>query len=302
MADFVSQFWSWFVIVPTVAGIVYCFWLVYGNAGTRGQAPSSDGPETMGHVWDEDLAEYNNPLPRWWLNLFVVTLVFSIVYLALYPGLGSFAGVLGWTQTGQYEREMGAAESEYGPLFARYGSTPIEELVGDGDAMRTGERLFASYCSTCHGSDARGATGFPNLRDGSWQWGGDAETVKQTILKGRSAAMPGWQVALGDEGVTNVTEYVLSLAGRDHDAGAAEAGKEKFGQLCMACHTAAGTGNPLMGAPDLTDEVWLYGAGREAIRRSIGGGRNGRMPPHEEFLGADKVHLLAAYVYGLSRD
>lgn len=297
MADFVSEFWSWFIIIPTVIGILILFPLVYYN---RGQKQTGDEADKMGHAWDEDLEEYNNPLPGWWLNLFYITLVFGIVYLILYPGLGSFGGVLGWTSQQRYENELEQAEARYGPIFEQYQQTDIRALAGNDEAMATGERLFANYCAQCHGSDARGAPGYPNLRDDDWLWGGEPGQIKETISNGRTGAMPGWQDALGEEGLFNVTEYVLSLSGRQHDSSVAEKGKQQYDQLCIACHGPDGTGNVAMGAPDLTDRTWLYGGTQKTVMESIAKGRQGQMPPHGDFLGEAKVHLLAAYVYHLS--
>jgi len=296
VADFVSEFWSWFIIIPTVIGILLMFPLVYFNRGKK----TSGEPETMDHSWDEDLKEYNNPLPGWWLNLFYITLVFGIVYLILYPGLGSFGGVLGWSSKERYENELEQAEEKYGPIFEQYAQMDIRELAGRGEAMETAERLFANYCAQCHGSDARGAPGYPNLRDDDWLWGGEPAQIKQTIMKGRSGAMPGWESALGEEGVFNVAEYVLSLSGRQHDPSVAAKGEEQYMQVCVACHGPEGKGNTAMGAPDLSDRTWLYGGSQKTVMESIANGRQGRMPAHEEFLGEDKVHLLAAYVYSLS--
>ena len=298
MADFTSSFWHWFVLIVTLVSILGLFPLIFKNRGQK-----SDKPETMGHVWDEDLEEYNNPLPGWWLNMFVITILFGLVYLLLYPGLGTYAGILGWTQLKQLEQENQQAKQVFGPIFERYAATEIKTLAKNPDAMRTGERLFANYCSVCHGSDARGAIGFPNLRDNDWQWGGSPEQIKTTIGQGRMGVMPGWKAALGgDDGVANVAEYVLSLSGRSHDAKKAEVGQEKFKQLCIACHKADGTGNPALGAPNLTDRIWLYGGSRKSVMQTIADGRQGRMPPHDEFLGPDKVHLLAAYIYSLSAE
>jgi cytochrome c oxidase cbb3-type subunit 3 len=300
MADFTSGFWNWYIIIPTIAGIIACFVLIRWLSG--GISPEETGKE-MGHVWDEDLVELNNPLPRWWLMMFYITLFFSIGYLMLYPGLGSFAGLLGWSSTGegsQYEREMALADSKFGPLFERYRDMNIVAVADDEQARRMGERLFVNYCATCHGSDARGARGFPNLRDNDWLYGGDPAVIKQTILDGRSGVMPAWEVALGgDEGVADMTEYVFSLSGRKVDDAAAGRGQEKYAQMCASCHGADGTGNHALGAPNLTDNIWLYGGTSTRVMDSIAKGRNGQMPPHREFLGEDKSHLLAAYVYSL---
>jgi len=299
MADFTSGFWSWYVIVGVVGGIAGMFWLNrWMSVGPRPRA--GEKVKTMGHVWDEDLQELNNPLPRWWLNLFYVTLFFGVGYLALYPGLGTYRGLLGWTETGQYDREIAAADKQYGPLYEKYSKQDLQVLATDREALKTGERLFVNYCSSCHGSDAGGGPGFPNLRDDDWLYGGDPQTIQTTIMNGRQAAMPAWGAVLGPDGVSNVAEYVLSLSGRGTDTAAVAAGKEKFQQLCVACHGPEGKGNQAMGAPNLTDNIWLYGGSKKIIMQTIDKGRNGRMPAHAEFLGEAKVHLLAAYVYSLS--
>ena len=300
MSDFNSEFWNWYIILPTVLGIVWCFWLIWWMSLSSGDTASKDVEDT-GHVWDEDLKEYNNPLPRWWLGMFYITLIFGIVYLALYPGLGTFEGYLGWSSKQAYEDEIAAADKQYGPLFQKHLSQDLVSLSEDTHGQKMGERLFLNYCSTCHGSDARGARGFPNLRDNDWLWGSDPETIKQTILDGRKGLMPAWGGPLGGaEGVANMTDYVLSLSGREHDASAAAIGQAQFNIFCVACHGVDGKGNTAMGAPNLTDKTWLYGASRALISESIDKGRQGHMPAHRDFLGEAKVHLIAAYVYGLS--
>lgn len=300
MSDFTSGFWSWYIAIPTVLGIAACFVLIRWLSG--GTHRPGQAVQTMGHVWDEDLAEYNNPLPRWWLNMFYITLFFGIGYLLLYPGLGSFKGLLGWTSQGQYEHQMAQADAKYGPLFDRYKDTPIPKLLDEPEALRIGARLFATYCTACHGADARGVRGFPNLRDQDWLWGGTPDKIVETITGGRQAAMPAWGPILGEDGVFSVAEYVRSLSGRDVDAQVAGRGREIFMKNCVACHGPEGKGNPLLGAPNLTDNVWLYGSSQARLVETITKGRNGRMPAWGEFLGPSKVHLLAAYVYSLSVD
>ncbi len=295
-ADFVSNFWHWFIIIPTVVGILALIPLVIFNRGKK----ITDKPETMGHVWDEDLEEYNNPLPKWWLNMFYITIVFGLGYLLLYPGLGTFQGMWGWSSTGQYDREITAANEEFGPLFKKYAAIDVETLAKDPEALKTGERLFANYCSTCHGADARGAVGFPNLRDDAWLYGSEPVAIKTSILNGRAGMMPGWQAALGDDGVKQVTEFVLSLSRKDVDLDAAQAGREHYNKMCIACHGPEAKGNKALGGANLADNVWLYGGSRNAVMRTIAQGRQGRMPPHKDFLGEDKAHLLTAYVYSLS--
>jgi len=300
MADFTSEFWSWFIIVMTIVGIAACFLLTWWMSGSTGTEPDAE-VQTMGHVWDEDLEELNNPLPKWWLNMFYITLVFGIIYLILYPGLGTFAGVLGWTAQNQYEQEIDLATNRYEALYAEYLERDIATNATDPDAVGMGERLYVTYCTVCHGSDAGGVRGYPNLRDSDWLWGGSPEQIKQTILDGRQGLMPAWGGSLGEDGVREVTSYVLQLAGREHDPAQAEAGKARFETFCVACHMADGSGNQALGAPNLTNDIWLYGGTAEDIAQSISGGRAGKMPAHREFLGEARAHLLATYVYSLSQ-
>ncbi|MCK5001610.1 MAG: cytochrome-c oxidase, cbb3-type subunit III [Gammaproteobacteria bacterium] len=301
MADFNSEFWSWFISAIALGGIVWMLYLLQIN--NKAELPEDGEAKPTGHVWDEDLQELNTPLPRWWLYMFYITIVFGLVYLALYPGLGSYKGILGWSSVGEYEAEVAVADAKFDPLYEKFLGEDLTVLAASDNAMRTGERLYVNYCSVCHGSDARGAKGFPNLRDNDWLYGDDPETIKATIMHGRTGAMPAWQDALGgEEGVAQVAEYVQQLAGREVDAEVAELGKAKYDMFCFACHTAEGTGNKAMGAPNLTDNVWLYGGTAKAIKLSIAKGRAGRMPAHAEFLGEAKVHILAAYIYSLSNE
>ena len=276
MADFNSDFWHWYIAILTIISILACVWLIrWMTSGFE----HKDEVESTGHVWDGDLTELNNPLPRWWLGLFYITLAFGGFYLLLYPGLGNFGGLLGWTSKGQYEQEVEQVEAEVGPLFAGYLQTPILDLIKDEKALKIGERLYLNYCSTCHGSDARGARGFPNLRDTDWQWGGDPASIKTTLLNGRIAAMPSWEAALGGEsGVNEVTQYLLRLSNRATIDELADKGKAKYDIFCVACHGADGKGNPALGAPNLTDDVWLYGGSITRINESLIKGRNGQMP------------------------
>ena len=300
MADFNSDFWHWYITILTVLSILACVWLLrWMTSGHK----KTDQVEDTGHVWDGDLTELNNPLPRWWLGLFYITIAFGGFYLLLYPGLGSYDGVLEWSSKTEYEQEVAKVEAKVGPLFTRYQQTAILDLIKDEDALKVGERLYANYCATCHGSDARGARGYPNLRDNVWIWGGDPTSIKTTIMQGRQAAMPAWEGPLGGEsGVDEVAQYLLSLSGRATIAELADKGKAKFEIFCVACHGPTGIGNPALGAPNLTDDVWLYGGSITRISQSIAKGRNGKMPAHADFLGEAKVHLLAAYVYGLSQN
>jgi cytochrome c oxidase cbb3-type subunit 3 len=285
--------WSIFVLVLTVGNVAAAGWLMIWSSGmTTGEGA------TTGHVWDEDIIEGNNPLPRWWLGLFWITIAFSVVFCVMYPAFGDFS-LLGWSQQQQYEEEMAAAEEVYGEIFASFAATPLTELANDPAALSAGRNLFVNNCATCHGSDARGARAFPNLTDSEWQWGGDPETIRTTITNGRTAVMPPLGAALGDN-VNVVVDYVQSLAGRDIAPARVAAGQAVYQTLCFACHGATGEGNPLLGAPDLTNEIWLYGGGPGAIRESIVNGRSGQMPAQGPLLGADRVHVLAAYVLSLS--
>ena len=297
MADFTHPIVGWLIAIVTILSIIACFWLLMANNIKKIEGEI----KPTGHVWDGDLEEFDNPLPRWWFYMFVITIVFSVIYLILYPGLGAYKGLFGWTQLTQYEAESANYDAKYSALYTQYANTPIIELAEDTEAMRTGERIFASYCTTCHGSDARGHTGFPNLSDDDWLWGGSPEQIKTSIMNGRVANMPAkGGLPLTEDEVSNVTDYVISLAGRDVNQESAELGKQVFGKICLACHLPTGTGNQAMGAANLTDSVWLYGSSRGAILETIADGRVGQMPAHGEFLGEDKVHLLAAYVYSLS--
>lgn len=299
MSDFTSPFWSWFVIVLVVAGFLFISWLLWWQS--RGpRLGAGEQAASVGHVWDEDIYELNNPMPRWWLFLFLLTLVFGVFYLALYPGLGSFPGLLGWSQINEYEGELAAAREHYDPIYERYAAISIPDLAEDAVARDIGRRLFLTYCATCHGSDARGVPGFPNLTDHDWLWGGTPEQIEASILDGRQGTMPPWQASLSREQIFNVAQYVRSLGGGAIDPVVRLKGAETFAQTCVACHGADGTGNQLLGAPNLTDDIWLHGASQRAIIDVISTGRSGRMPAHRDFLGAARAHLLAAYVYSRS--
>ncbi|MGD8925442.1 MAG: cytochrome-c oxidase, cbb3-type subunit III [Thioalkalispiraceae bacterium] len=294
-----SNSWSLYIILLTVANVIGCFWLIRWTTKKRtGEATQGD---VTGHTWDGNLQEYNNPLPRWWLWLFYLTMIFAAIYLALYPGLGNLAGKWGWTQEGQYNAEIAHANEKYGPIFAAYAKQPIVELAKNDEAMASGQRLFLNYCATCHGSDAGGATGFPNLTDNDWLYGGEPEQIKQTILDGRNGIMPPMGAGSPPEKLDAITSYVLSLSGREADNAKVEEGKVLYTQLtCIACHGPDGKGNSSAGFPNLTDDIWLYGGSPGAIKQTLTKGRSGKMPAHRAFLGEEKVHLLAAYVYSLS--
>jgi cytochrome c oxidase cbb3-type subunit 3 len=293
-----SLAWSLYVTVLTLGSILACAALLLWARSARVGEP---GPhETLGGDFD-GIDELNTPLPRWWLLLFAGTIVFALGYLALYPGLGAFRGVLGWTSTGEHDADVAAAKAQYAPLYARYASMPIEQLARDPDARAMGRRIFANNCAACHGADAGGGIGYPNLTDDRWIWGGTPEAIETTITSGRSPVMPPFAPAIGgEEGIPAVAAYVLSLSGRKVDAELAKAGEAKFKTICIACHGMEGKGNQALGAPDLTDHDWLYGGTEAAIAEGLRNGRMGKMPAHGDLLGPDRVHLVAAYVWSLS--
>lgn len=298
MSDFVSGGWSLFVAAVTIVGLVACLALLVAASKRKVMA----GDNTTGHVWDEDLKEMNNPLPRWWVWLFVITVVFAGIYLAFYPGLGSFEGTLKWSSAGQHAAEMDRARTAMAPIYAKFVSQPAESLAKDAQAMAIGERLYANNCAGCHGSDARGSKGFPNLTDHDWLGGdGSLAYIAKTIGEGRQGMMPPMAAAVGTtEDVRNVANYVLSLSGSPHNNVAAQLGKAKFA-ACAACHGPEGKGNPALGAPNLTDKIWLHGWGEDAVVAMITNGKTNMMPPQGKLLSAEQIHVLAAYVWNLSQ-
>ena len=304
MSDFVNEFWSWYIILIVLVSIVACAVFLWVQSVQRPLGEQTT--ETTGHVWDETLEEYNNPLPRWWMWLFYAAIAFALVYVALYPALGRFPGVFGWSTADQHKREVASVDAELKPLFDRYLKTDLKTVAADKEAMAMGARLYQTYCMQCHGATAQGSRdkGFPNLTDDDWLWGGSPEQIVETITNGRVGAMPpygGNPEAVGDEaGARAVANYVRSLSGLVHNAELAAKGKETFAAVCAACHGASGQGLTATGAPNLTDKVWLYGSSEARIVETITKGRTNRMPAWKDFLDEGKIHLLAAYVLSLS--
>jgi len=291
-----ASFWSYWIIILTSVALVAITWVLFANR-KREQKPADT---TTGHEYD-GIQELDNPLPAWWFYMFFLTIVWGVGYLIVYPGLGNFAGLIGWTQVGQYDQQVAAADEKYRDMRDRYLALPVEEIAGDPAVRKMGMRMFANNCAQCHGSDAKGAYGFPNLTDDDWIYGGDAATIKATLINGRQAVMPAWGNVIGDKGIADVTQYLMRLNGRDANAAQADAGKTVFTTYCAACHGADGTGNQALGAPNLTNGVWLYGGTAEQIAHTLRNGRNGVMPAFEETLSEDKIHILTAYVYGLNK-
>jgi cytochrome c oxidase cbb3-type subunit III len=296
MSDFVSEFWNMYIIVIVLVSIFACALLLY----SQGKATFTPG-KTCGHVWDETLEEYNNPMPKWWSWLFVITVIFSLVYLVLYPGLGDFKGVLGWTSHGAHKLEVEKVDAAVKPLFDKYLAMDVKAVAADKQANEMGKRLFQTYCMQCHGADARGAKGFPNLTDTDWQYGGEPDQIKQTIADGRMGVMPPWP-QLGADTIKDLANYIRSLSGLPNDSVRAAKGKEVFATAgCSGCHGADAKGMYAVGAPNLTDKTWLYGSSEATITETIANGRQNKMPAWKEFLGEGKVHLLSAYVFSLSQ-
>jgi cytochrome c oxidase cbb3-type subunit III len=298
MSDFVSSFWGIAISVATILGIVACLALLIISGRTQ-SSQSSDG--STGHIWDEDLREMNNPLPFWWVGLFLITILFSVGYLVLYPGLGTAAGLLGWSSVKQHTDEGIELEKRIAPLYARFAKLSHEDLIKTPEAMAAGQSIFLNQCAQCHGSDGRGSRGFPNLTDKDWLHGGTAEAITATIKQGRQGMMPPLAAALGDANdVANVAHYVLSLSNSAHDAAKAALGKPKFG-VCAACHGANGEGNQALGAPNLSDKIWLHGQGEAAITNIIVNGRVNAMPAQEQKLNEDQIRVITAYVMKLGQ-
>jgi cytochrome c oxidase cbb3-type subunit 3 len=296
MSDFFNNGWSVFIAVASLVSIAACLALLV--VASRRKVMADDN--TTGHVWDDDLVELNNPLPRWWMLLFVATCIAGFAYVFLYPALGSAQGSLGWTSEGEYRAEQQQAGVAMAAVYAKYVNEPAEVLARDPAAMGIGERLFINNCAACHGSDARGSKGFPNLTDDDWLYGGTLETIKETITKGRQGTMPPMAAAVGKpDDVRNLAQYVLSLSGSPHNSIQAKLGREKFG-ACAACHGPGGKGNPALGAPNLSDKVWLHGWGEDAVVAMINKGKNNVMPAHGARLTPEQVHVLGAYVWSLS--
>ena len=299
MSDFTSSFWSVYVAGITVFSIALCVFILWFTSKIS-VATVEDG--TTGHYWDDTLCEMNNPLPRWWVWMFVGTIIFGVGYLIIYPGLGSYPGALTdkWTQYSQYDKEVAQGNAEVAPLYAKFAAMKMEDVARDPQAQAIGERLFMNNCAQCHGSDARGAKGFPNLTDNDWLHGGEPDTIKETITKGRMGNMPPMAAAVGSaEDVKNVAHYVLSLSNSQHDAARAAQGKEKFA-VCAGCHGPGGKGMTAVGSANLTDNIWLHGSGEAAIVAMINNGKQNQMPAQEERLTKDQIHVLASYIWGLS--
>lgn len=301
-SQFTSNFWNIYIAAIVLLSFIGLAWLLFSQNVVK-QPKKGEEVETTGHEWD-GIEEYNNPLPRWWFWLYVFTWIFGAVYLVLYPGVGDWKGILNWTSHNQYEKEVAKANEQYQPLYAKFAKMPIEQVAKDPQAQQIGKNMFDTYCIQCHGSDAKGSKGFPNLTDHDWLWGGEPEKISETIEKGRTGVMAAWGPQLGEERVKDVAHYVMSLSkGKDqYDEERAARGQALFSgppANCFTCHGDKGQGIQGLG-PNLTDDVWLWGGTQKAIIETITSGRHNQMPAWGNFLDKDKLHIMTAYVWGLS--
>lgn len=296
-----SMFWNVWIVGLTLINLALLTWVLFANRKVAVKDDEDPENRTTGHVYD-GIEEYDNPLPKWWFQMFVLTLIFTVIYLAAYPGLGSYKGFLGWTSINQLEREQEQALTQYETSYGRYDDMSVDELVKDPQAMKMAGRIFANNCAVCHGADGGGALGFPNLTDNDWLYGGSPEQIHETLVNGRQAAMPGWSSVLGEKGINTVTQYVLSVSGQEHDAALVEEGQKIYQTNCAACHGADAKGQYAVGAPNLTDDIWLYEGTPAGIRQTLRNGRNGVMPAQKDRLREEKIHLLTAYIYSLSQE
>lgn len=298
MSDFISSFWSYYIAVIALGGIVWCVYLLFSQRAWLKR--DVQAVESTGHVWDGDLTELNNPVPRWWTVMYLLLCVAALGYLVLYPGLGSYKGLLGFTAGQEVLRDQRALNAQIQPVYERFREMPVPEIANDDQARAIGQRLFLNNCAQCHGSDAKGGRGFPNLTDADWLWGGQPEQILQTITKGRHGVMPAWAAMIKPEDASAIAQHVRALSGLAHDPLRLNAGKRGFETYCAACHGAEGKGNPLMGAPNLTDDIWLYGSSEATITETILNGRDNQMPAQETYLTPEQIRLLTAWVWGQS--
>lgn len=300
MSDFTSSFWGVWIAAISICGVIYLLWLLFNNRNAKIVLRADGTADDTGHVWDEDLRELNTPMPRWWVWMYLLGCVFGIGYMILYPGSGIYEGLLGYTTEKAQQAEVDAANVELKPIYDQYMATDVKSVAADPKAVQIGQRLFLANCAQCHGSDAGGGKGFPNLTDNDWLYGGEPEVIKASITGGRQGAMPAMAGALNEGQIKDVANYVRSLSGMESDATAAERGKQTFETICAACHGPDGKGMQAVGAPNLTDRIWLYGGTEEAIVETITKGRAGQMPAWGEILTPEKIHMLSAYVWSLS--
>jgi cytochrome c oxidase cbb3-type subunit 3 len=300
-----STFWSFWIVGLTVTNLALILWVLLANRKVAVEDDEDPENRTTGHIYD-GIEEYDNPLPKWWFQMFVLSIIFTVIYLIIYPGLGSWKGYFPffeeghWTSVRQLEEQQQKALVQHELSYGVYSTMSVKDLADEPRAMKMASRIFANNCAVCHGADGGGSLGFPNLTDQDWLYGGTPEKIKETLVNGRQAAMPAWSAILGEKGINTVTQYVLSLSAQEHDASLVAAGEKIFASYCAACHGKDAKGLHAQGAPNLSDDIWLYEGTPAGIRQSLRNGRNGQMPAQKDRLREDKIHLLTAYIYNLS--
>ncbi len=300
MSDFVNGFWGYFISIVAVGGVVWCVWLLYTQRRWLSAKPANGQVEDTGHVWDGDLTELNNPVPTWWTWMYLLACAFALGYLFLMPGLGEYKGKLGFSSAGELAQQQAKMAEAVRPIYARFETMTVPQIAQDPVAREIGQRLFLNTCAQCHGSDAKGAPSFPNLTDGDWLHGGSPEAIMQTITAGRHGVMPPWKDSIDPKMAGDIAQYVRSLSDLAADPVRVFRGKREFANFCVACHGVDGKGNQVVGAPNLTDDVWLYGSSEASIVKTILEGRSNQMPAHEHILSSDQIKILTAWVWGLS--
>ncbi|HHU95113.1 MAG TPA: cytochrome-c oxidase, cbb3-type subunit III [Alcaligenaceae bacterium] len=297
MSDFTSVGWSIWIVTIALGGVAFCLFVLFSQM--KGQAKKGEKISDTGHIWD-GITEYDTPLPRWWISMFLILTVVALGYWVLYPGLGTFKGLLDTNQAKEVRANQEKIEAMVQPVFQKYAEMPIEDIAKDDEARAIGQRLFLNNCAQCHGSDAQGSPSFPNLTDSSWLWGGEPEKILQTITNGRRGIMTAHKTLMTPAQASDIAQYVRSLNELAHDQTRVVPGKKMFDQFCVACHGAEAKGNPLLGAPDLTDGAWLYGSSEETIVYGILNGRDNQMPAQKDLLSPEQIRVLAGWVWGLS--
>ena len=296
-----SLFWSLWITVLTLTCLALVLWVLLANRKVAVRDDEEPENRTTGHVYD-GIEEYDNPLPRWWFYMFILSMIYAAGYLVYYPGLGSWKGTSGWTSHKELAEDQEKGRADYAESYDRYSSMSIEELAHDDEAMKMGTRLFSNNCAVCHSSDGGGNFGIPNLTDKDWLHGGTTDKILETITGGRNGVMPAWGPVIGEEKVEQVAEYVLKVSGQEHDEALAAKGQTVFTENCAVCHGNDAKGKQDVGSANLTDSTWLYSGTREGIIHTVRGGLNNRMPAQKDLLREEKIHVLAAYVYSLSLD
>ena len=288
MAELPSGFWSGWIILVTLSSLGAMAWLTYSLYFS---ADAEAKPEVE-PVWDNDLREGSRAPPMWWFWLLFASLVFTLVYLMLYPGLGGWTGMLNWSQGSRVAQSHENFDAVFAGQRERIAGLSLAEIQNEPVLIATAERIFTRECAACHGPEGRGQVAlFPNLHDVDWQWGSSAQQIEQSIRGGRQAAMVGWEPVLGEQGIQQVAEYVQVLGDEGSEN---HPGKADYDRNCIACHGLDGAGNTLLGAPRISDDIWLYGGDLQTLKDTLRAGRYGVMPAFGERLDDMQISLLVA--------